>query len=377
MKVIHTADGRTLYKSDDGRWLKKGEAEKMIADQKPKRRKKIQYRPLKDFKAVAISGSKVGTNRRYEADKQIVKQTADWKDEDLQDLAEALKSSYGKDSKLAQKYENELHRRHEVKDIREAVQETRNTQIIKEGNLKKQQMEAAKKQAEMAEKQFNPANTAESIEAKIGGTYKATPQMVEIAQSVYKDMVQDFPILAEGGFEIQFNKYMEPLGYGFQDRIELKGASFKKYLLPRYKSEDKTDDIVYWKGVVAHELTHAINNRINTYSGVFNNGSGERMTNLERIWYSAVDAYLKDHPNSKHLKTRKDIDKYMSNAYSGGGHSRAGGNADERMAVAIESLYRIRQYNQLNKSVIGSFASEIGKYVAAELKKESKGLKKK
>lgn len=33
MKVIHTSDGRTLYKSDDGRWLKKGEAEKLVADQ--------------------------------------------------------------------------------------------------------------------------------------------------------------------------------------------------------------------------------------------------------------------------------------------------------------------------------------------------------
>lgn len=29
MKIIHTKDGRTLYKSDDGRWLKKGEVEAM------------------------------------------------------------------------------------------------------------------------------------------------------------------------------------------------------------------------------------------------------------------------------------------------------------------------------------------------------------
>lgn len=161
-----------------------------------------------------------------------------------------------------------------------------------------------------------------------------------------------FSFLQEEEVEIQFNKYMgDTAGYGFLDHIELNGKAFKQAI-----SSGRSDIVNAYKAVVVHELTHTIQDRINTASNL---RGDEREQNTERIWNNAVNAYIKDNPG----KTQAELNKLVSNSYGGGGHSKIGSRASERMATTVELNYRN------GKGVV----SDLGGYVIKELQKEMKG----
>lgn len=186
----------------------------------------------------------------------------------------------------------------------------------------------------------------------ISGSYNATQEMKDFAMSVAQDMQKDFPMLSKS-FEIQYNKYMGSVaGYGFLNKIELNGAYLKKSFAQK--------DLDYVRGIIAHELTHTMQDRIATADGI--KGSEARDAHISKIWNKVVDKYVADHPGI----TAKDINKRISAIYGGGGHSRQGGSDTERMAVAVEHFYnKIPQGVDKNMSMAG----EVGKYVIEELKR--------
>jgi len=182
-----------------------------------------------------------------------------------------------------------------------------------------------------------------------GGDYKATPEMVQIVGETAKKMQEEFPILRKS-FNIDINKNMDASGLVWDDKgIELRGATLKHYL--HWKQPKEIE------GIVAHELTHVIQERLIRQNGlpkyIFD---GESKNYIDSIWNRAVERYVKDNPKF----TIKEVNKIMANTYGDGGHSRMGGTSIEKMAVAVQQVYR------------GYGKVEIGKYVIEELKKEMK-----
>lgn len=193
----------------------------------------------------------------------------------------------------------------------------------------------------------NISNDLQKDEPVIGGNYNATPEMIDLAMEVAEQMQGEFPELLSEQFEIRFDKYMgNNAGEGFRDYIALNGAHFKKRL--------KEDDREYLNGVVAHELTHTMQSRLNTIMGI--KGEENRDKNIERIMDNAIVRYVSDNPD----KTVEQINKTIANAYGGGGHSGIGSRADEKMAVSIEHIY----------SGETDVVASVGKYVVEELKLE-------
>ena len=192
----------------------------------------------------------------------------------------------------------------------------------------------------------------------VGGNYKATQEMIDTVRAIAEEVREDFPIL-DTAVDISFNKGLGRYGgLGWQDEIELNGKLIKDKLAKALHKDYAVNEI---RGFVSHELTHVMQDRMNSASGIF--GSDNREDNIERIWNNAVNNYLKS-PESIH-KTKEQVDKMMSNVYGGGGHSRIGGRVSERMAVAVENYYTKDH----------TLAQKVGKYVVEELKKEQAGLK--
>lgn len=184
----------------------------------------------------------------------------------------------------------------------------------------------------------------------IGGNFKYTKDMADFASKVSQELQRDFPELLSSGFSVEFNKYMgDAAGMGYKDRIELNGSYFKKAL--------QKGDTDYLRGLIAHELTHTMQDRINSSLGL---RGDDRNKNTEKIWDSAVSKFVRDNPQY----TPKDINKAVSNAYGGGGHSRYGGDATERMAVAVERFYA-------NKGG-GGLVTDVGRYVTREINNRRK-----
>lgn len=186
----------------------------------------------------------------------------------------------------------------------------------------------------------------------VAGSYNATQEMKDFAMSVAQDMQKDFPMLAKS-FDILYEKYMGSVaGYGFLNKIELNGAYLKKSFAQK--------DLDYVRGVIAHELTHTMQDRIATAEGI--KGSEARDAYIDNMWNKAVDRYVADHPGI----TPKEINRRVSAIYGGGGHSRQGGSGKERMAVAVEHFYnKIPQGVDRHMNIAG----EVGKYVIEELKR--------
>lgn len=168
----------------------------------------------------------------------------------------------------------------------------------------------------------------------VGGNYKATDEMKDLAMGMAERMQREFPELLGKTFEIKFSKYMDAAGYGFRDYIELNGAFFKKRLKKYdYNARFKQQEIDYFQGVVAHELLHSMQSRLATQLGQL----GDKYTVLMNdIWGSATKKFIANNPEF----TEKDLDKTVASLYGGGGHSRTGSQTDEKMAVAVEMSYR-------------------------------------
>ena len=185
----------------------------------------------------------------------------------------------------------------------------------------------------------------------IGGSYKSTPEMQNLAMKVAIKLQKQFPELLADEFEMHFNKYMSAMGYGFRDRIELDGAGFKKLLK---SGEDKECE-----GLVAHEIIHTIQARLNTAMEL---KGDEREKNIDRIMDNVIKRYASD----KGVDVAS-VSKTLAHEYGGGGHSRLGGASDEKMSVAVQSLF-------IGES---GMAAEVGQYVLDELRVEidKKGIK--
>lgn len=206
------------------------------------------------------------------------------------------------------------------------------------------------KERQIAENKKQADSRNETVEKPVfGGDYKATPEMVKIVDETARQMQEEFPILNKQ-FNIDINKNMESAGLNSDDKgIELRGATLKRCL------EYGKEKVI--RGTVAHELTHLIQERLIRQNGLSKYIFDEESKNyIDSIWDRAVERYVKDNPKF----TVKEVNKIMSNAYGDGGHSRIGGTSIEKMAVAVQQVYR------------GYGKVELGKYVIEELKKEMK-----
>ena len=135
-------------------------------------------------------------------------------------------------------------------------------------------------------------------------------------------------------------------GVEYANKVELNGAHFKKLL-----KDGKYDEA---RGIVAHELTHLVQDRINNGLGL---KGDDRDKHNATLWDNAVANFVRDNPKY----TEKDVKKRVSNQYGGGGHSRDGSRPEELMAVAVQ--VNAKYGND------GSFTSEVGKYVLKEIAK--------
>lgn len=180
-----------------------------------------------------------------------------------------------------------------------------------------------------------------------GGDYKATSEMVQIVGETAEKMQEEFPILRKS-FNIDINKNMDAGGLTWDaNGIELRGATLKHYL--HWKDPEQI------RGITAHELTHVMQHRLVELKGLPKYiHDEESIKYIDSIWNRAVERYVKANPKF----TIKEVNKIMANAYGEGGHSRIGSTSIEKMAVAVEAVYR------------GWGQTEIGKYVIEELKKE-------
>jgi len=188
-----------------------------------------------------------------------------------------------------------------------------------EESLKNQQIQKAKEEADKLN---------DKIEKPVlSGNYKAsTPQMRDIAIQTAEEMQRDFPLLHKS-FEVKYEKYMDAMGYGFADRIELNGAMIKKRLASGHLTEKEL------RSVIAHELTHMMQNR--WWQRIGKKGEDYNKF-IDDIWNSSVNKYIESNPKF----SLAEINKMTSNQYGGGGHSRYGGDSVERMAVAVEMAYK-------------------------------------
>ena len=189
---------------------------------------------------------------------------------------------------------------------------------------------------------------------KIAGTYKPTPEMENLALQQGIKMQKEFPELLAEEFEIRFEKYMGSTGgYGFQDYIEINGASNKRLLKESY---DREEHISQYKALVAHEIIHTMQARLNTALGL---RGEERDKNMKRMWDNIVDKFVSDNPD----KDAAQINKLVANDYGRGGHSRLGADPEECMSTSVERYYEGRNNSvaRLGEYVLQEFRSEIDK----------------
>lgn len=190
---------------------------------------------------------------------------------------------------------------------------------------------------------------------KIAGNYgKQTPEMESMALQVGIKMQKEFPELLADQFEIRFEKYMgSDYGDGGRDYIDLNGAALKKLLKEPYDQEIHRQT---YRGVVAHELTHTMQDRLNTALGL---KGDEREKNLDRMWDNIIRRYSKD--RNMDPEDVKRIDGILASYY---GKSRIGATATEKMAVAVEMAYHTggnKRIEGLGEYVLQEFRSEIDK----------------
>ena len=123
-----------------------------------------------------------------------------------------------------------------------------------------------------------------------------------------------------------------------------------------------------WKGIVAHELTHTMQNRLATLereaakaSGTFVGGTEYAENLSKRILDTAIDRYI---ANEENALTRDAIYKVLKATY--------GRNLEndkkyyvnsERMAVVLQRTYEHKLTQRKDNIAV------LGKYVAEELKK--------
>lgn len=226
-----------------------------------------------------------------------------------------------------------------------AYVEKRNAEIREK--LKRDEQEEALKNQQMQKAKEEADRLNDKIEKPVlSGNYKAiTPQMRDIAIQTAEEMQRDFPLLHKS-FEVKYEKYMDAMGYGFTDRIELNGAMIKKRLASGHLTEKEL------RSVVAHELTHVMQNR--WWQRIGKKGDDYNAF-IDNIWNSTVNRYIESNPKF----SLAEINKMTSNQYGGGGHSRYGGDSVERMAVAVEMAYKGN-----NDAV-----ADIGKLLIDEMKK--------
>ena len=181
----------------------------------------------------------------------------------------------------------------------------------------------------------------------VGGSYNATKKMIDFATASSDEFRKLVPKYLSDEVNIDFEKYMgNNAGETYANKVELNGAHFKKLL-----KDGKYDEA---RGIVAHELTHLVQDRINDGLGL----KGEdRDKHNEMLWNNAVANFVRANPKY----TAKDVKKSVANQYGGSGHSRYGSRPEELMAVAVQ--VNARYGND------GSFTSEVGKYVLKEIAK--------
>lgn len=210
---------------------------------------------------------------------------------------------------------------------------------------------------------FGVGKEVEQIEKPvIGGTYKATEQMKDLVMDATEQMQKDFPILRKS-LQVNINKGVSSDAAGIIDISDntatISGAWLKNKL--RYGNRTSPKDLKDIRGVVCHELTHVMQYRLFDKNGLSKHylNSEESKNYIDSLWSRAVDRCVKSHPDL----TAKEVNTVMANSYGHGGHSRYGSSSMEKMAVAVEIVYR--GYDDRY-----SWQTELGKYMIEELQKE-------
>lgn len=208
---------------------------------------------------------------------------------------------------------------------------------------------------------FGVGKEIEQIEKPIiGGTYKATEQMKTLVMDAAEQMQKDFPILRKS-LQVNIDKNVDAAGKvnPVDNVATISGAWLKDRL--RYGDRTSPKNLKDIKGTVCHELTHVMQYKLLEKMGLPKDTVNvEKSKNyIDSLWNSAVDRCIKSHSNL----TAKEINTVMANSYGHGGHSRLGSSSIEKMAVAVQIVYR--GYDDRY-----SWQTELGRYMIEELQKE-------